>query len=344
MAGIDPARWRNWAERAFEGAGLPRGPAEAVARGLVEADLYGHTTHGLALLPEYIADLRSGAMAREGEPAVVADAGAAVLWDARYLPGVWTTMLAVDEAVRRAEKLGVGAVAIRRSHHIGCLAAFLEAPTRAGNLVLVFSSDPSDAHVAPFGGRGRVLTPDPIAAGIPREPDPILVDVSMSTAAAGVVSRHRALGKKLPGAWLLDADGHATDDPNAFANGGSILPIGGVDNGYKGFGLALMVEALTQGLGGFGRAEKPSEWGAGVLVLAFAPARFAGRDAFLRQTNWLAEACLGSAPAPGQSVRLPGQLALERKRQAEREGLVLPDLVAGKLADFAAKVGIALPA
>jgi L-lactate dehydrogenase len=344
MAAIDPGRWRDWARRAFQKAGLPSGPAEAVARGLIEADLYGHSTHGLALLPDYVEELENGTMTRDGEPAVVADAGAAVLWDARRLPGVWTTMLAVDEAVRRAEKLGVGAVAIRRSHHIACLAAFLEEPARAGNLVLVFSSDPSDAHVAPYGGRERVFTPDPIAAGIPREPEPILVDVSMSTAAAGVVARHRALGKRLPGQWLLDAAGNPTDDPNAFAEGGSILPIGGIDNGYKGFGLALMVEALTQGLAGFGRADRPMEWGASVLVLAFAPVRLAGRDAFLRQTNWLAEACLACAPAPGKSVRLPGQLALEKKRQAEKNGLVLPEVVAQKLAEFAEKAGLPLPA
>ena len=81
-----------------------------------------------------------------------------------------------------------------------------------------------------------------------------------------------------------------------------------------------------------------------MLVLAFAPQRFAGADAFLRQTTWLADAARSNRPAdPAKPVRLPGQLALERKRQAEREGLVLPDLVAGKLAEFAAKVGIALP-
>ena len=126
-----------------------------MARGLVEADLYGHTTHGLALLADYVEEIESG---DDGDatagPESLADAGAVALWDARRLPGVWTTMLAVDEAVRRGpRRFGIGAVALRRSHHIACLAAFLEEPARAAMLVLVFSSDPSDAHVAPFGGR-----------------------------------------------------------------------------------------------------------------------------------------------------------------------------------------------
>ena len=172
------------------------------------------------------------------------------------------------------------------------------------------------------------MTPNPIAAGIPRDPDPILIDVSMSMTAAGVVARHKALGKKLPGPWLLDAKGRR---PTIRARSGAAARScrsAGVDNGYKGFGLSLLVEALTQSLAGFGRADGPTEWGAGVCVLAFAPAKLGGNDAFVRQTNWLAEACLHQESLdPAQPIRLPGQLALERKRQAMREGLTLPDIV-----------------
>jgi L-lactate dehydrogenase len=341
----DPARWRDWATRVLEATGLPEEPAKVVAAGLVEGDLYGHSTHGLALLPAYVEQLEGGSMEKTGAPETVADAGAIAVWDGRRLPGVWTTQLAVAEAMRRADKLGLGGVAIRRSHHIACLAAFLEEPARRGYLILVVSSDPSARHVAPYGGKAPVMTPNPIAAGIPRDPDPILIDVSMSTAAAGVVARHKALGTKLPGEWLLDAEGRATNDPAALANGGSILPIGGADNGYKGFGLSLLVEALTQSLAGFGRAEGPTEWGAGVCVLAFAPSKLAGDAAFRRQTNWLAEACLSQTSVdPSNPIRLPGQLALERKRKALRDGLMLPDIVFADLEALAEQKGIPLPA
>ena len=283
-------------------------------------------------------------MERVGEPAVVADAGAAVLWDARRLPGVWTTMLAVEEAVRRAEKLGIGAVVLRRSHHIACLAAFLEEPARRGYPVLIFSSDPSGAFVAPYGGRTPVMTPNPVAAGIPCDPDPIIVDVSMSITTGGMSARLRESGEKFEHDWLIDASGRPTNDPKVMQDGGTILPIGGLEYGHKGFGLALIVEALTQSLGGFGRADAPTEWGASVLVLAFAPARLAGTDAFLRQTNWLAEACLGSPPiSPENPVRLPGQAALARKRKAEKDGLAHPEIVLRSLAELAGKVGIPLP-
>ncbi|MDQ0512447.1 Ldh family oxidoreductase [Ancylobacter amanitiformis] len=326
-------------------AGLPDEPAQAVAQGLTEADLLGHTTHGLALIGDYVEELDTGAMEREGAPDIVADHAAVATWDGRRLPGLWVTRLAVEDAVRRAGLFGIGAVAVRRSHHIACLASFLEAPARAGMMVLVFSSDPSDAHVAPFGGLTPVLTPNPIAAGIPAHPDPILIDVSTSITTAALCGRARAADTRLPGPWLQDADGRATDDPHATKQGGSLLPIGGLDHGHKGYGLSLMVEALTQGLSGHGRAEAPTGWGAGVLVLALSPAAFAGLDGFLRQTGWLIDACHAArVPAGAPRVRLPGEAALSRKRAALAEGVALHPGITDDLARLAARFGLAFPA
>jgi L-lactate dehydrogenase len=125
---------------------------------------------------------------------------------------------------------------------------------------------------------------------------------------------------------------------------GSILPIGGTDHGHKGYGLGLMVEALTQGLGGFGRADHPKGWGASVLVLAFAPEAFGGRDAFLRQTGWLVEACETSAVPRGKpKVRLPGHAALKRKAEAQRNGLTLDATRLAGLAGLAKRFSLALP-
>lgn len=341
---FDPDALRTFAEDVLGRAGVPAEPARAVAAGLVEGDLYGHVTHGLALLAGYVGEVEKGMMATDGQPEVVADAGAAVTWDARRLPGVWTTMLAVDEAVARAGRHGVGAVAIRRSHHIACLAAFLEAPARAGHVVLIFSSDPSGAHVAPHGGIAPLYSPDPVAAGLPADPDPILIDVSMSITTAGMVGKLKAAGERFPHKWMLGPDGEPTDDPGALAAGGSILPLGGLEYGHKGFGLGLLVEALTQGLPGYGRAEAPGDWGAGVLVLAFAPAQFAGDDAFRRQTTWLAAASRAARPRdPARPVRLPGQLALDRKRAAVADGVPLSPAIVEALDGLAARYGVALP-
>src|SRR5262245_17520558 len=107
-------------------AGCDDDKPATIAAGLVEADLLGHTTHGLALAPAYLRDLESGSMTARGEPEVVADRGAAITWDGRRLPGVWLAAKAVDLAADRAATHGLATVVIRRSHHIGCLAAFLQ--------------------------------------------------------------------------------------------------------------------------------------------------------------------------------------------------------------------------
>ena len=144
----------------------------------------------------------------------------------------------------------------------------------------------------------------------------------------------------LPGRWLVDARGNATDDPDALERSGALLPLGGFDHGHKGFALGLLVEALTQGLAGFGRADEPNGWGASVLVLAFAPPMFAGTESFARQVDWLAEACLASTPADAsRAVRLPGQLALERKAAALRDGIERFPGIADDLRALAVRLG-----
>jgi LDH2 family malate/lactate/ureidoglycolate dehydrogenase len=327
-------------------AGMEREKAACVAGLLVEADLMGHTTHGLQLLEPYLEELASGGMRGHGEPRIVADHGGAVTWDGRRLPGVWLTAKAVDLAVERAALHGTATVVIRRSHHIGCLASFLLRATERGRMVVIACSDPSASGVAPCGGRRAVLTPNPIGIGIPTDGDPILVDMSASITTLGLSERLHREGRRFPGPWAIDATGRATDDPSVLFTvpPGALLPTGGLDHGHKGFGLALLVEALTQGLGGYGRAEAPTGWGASVFVLVFDPAAFGGSAAFLRETSWIANACRETPPMPGvAAVRLPGQQALERRRRALAAGVSLYPSILPAVSVWADKLGVAVP-
>ena len=344
-APFDVAALRSFAERLLGAAGLPAASAESVARVLVEADLLGHSTHGLALLADYVEELAEGRMEKSGEPQSLSDTGVVAAWDARRLPGIWTTELAIADAAERARRFGIGAIALRRSHHIACLAAFLERPAREGLAVLIFSSDPAESRVVPAGGASPVLMPDPIAAGLPAEPDPVLIDISTSITTMGLANRARRQGHRLPGEWLLSPDGKPTNDPAVIAAGGSLLPVGGLDHGHKGFGLGLLVEMLTQGLAGYGRADQPTDWGAAVLVLALDPAAFGGREAFLQQSNFIAAACRAATPlVAGVPVRLPGAAGLARKRAALAEGLRLSGDIIAALSDLSARMGVAMPA
>jgi len=336
----------DFAAALFAGVGAESDKASTVAELLVEADLMGHTTHGLQLCAPYLKSLDSGTMRGEGTPEVVADSPAAVVWDGNYLPGVWLAASAVDLGVARARETGLAAVSIRRSHHIGCLAVFLERATRVGCAAMVTCSDPSVASVAPYGGLDPVFTPDPLALGIPTGEDPILIDISASISTNGLAARLHASGERFPHPWAMDNAGVATNDPGVLLTDppGTLLPAGGLDHGHKGYALALMVESLSQGLGGYGRADSPDTWGASVYVQVWDPEKFTGAAAFNRQTAWLAETARGSRPAhAGKSVRLPGQRALALKREALADGVPLHEGIMESLLPWAERFGVEAP-
>ncbi len=334
----------QYAAALLRAAGLDGDKPDVTARLLVSADAMGHDTHGLAQLPDYLDDIASGAMLATGEPDILTDRPAACVWDGKYLPGVWLVDRAVRLAARRAQIHGVCAISIRRSHHIACLATFLTAATDQGMMAVVACSDPAEARVAPHGGAKPVFMPDPLAVGIPTGADPVLIDISTSITTMGMTGRLKREGKRFPGLWALDASGQPTDDPAQVADG-ALLPVGGVDHGHKGTGLAWMVEALSQGLGGFGRADHPTNWGCSVFVQVFDPALFAGAEAFTRQTAFTAQACRDTPPRdPAHPLRLPGAQAMAGLRRARAEGLVLRPGILAALAPHAARLGVAAPA
>lgn len=336
-----------FAHALFAEVGCDSDKAQILAEVLVEGDLLGHTTHGLQLAPAYLEEIEAGRMNVTGEPDVVSDRGAVATWEGRRLPGVWLTAKALELAMERAQHLGLGAVAIRNSHHIACLAAYLERATSRGYMALIASSDPSEASVAPFGGNRAVFTPDPIAVGIPTKGEPILIDISASITTNGLTNRLRREGRRYPGLWAQDADGRATDDPNVLFTDppGTLMPAGGQDHGQKGYGLALTIEALTQGLSGFGRADPPKGWSAGVFVQVYDPEAFAGLPHFRGEMSWIAEACRSTPPVPGGgSVRLPGERGLAHKRTALAEGVPLYPGIMDSLELWAKKLGVTLPA
>ena len=326
-----------------ERCGLARDRAEIHARVLLEADLMGHTTHGLALLGGYLSSLEAGRYAASGEPTVITDSGSAMVWDGNLLPGTWLTTHAIETATARLADHPVTTICIKRSAHICCLASYLRPATECGHVVMIMNSDPSARTVAAHGGIEPVVTPNPMAFGIPTEGDPILVDISTSTTANGWVRRHQAESTKLPGRWLLDSDGNPTDEPAAlFADPpGSVLPLGGTDVGYKGFGLSLLVEALTAAMTGFGRADAPTGQGSPVFIQLIDPNAFGGRAAFARETSWLAEAARRSKVRPGAPpVRLPGQRGLELRRRQLADGVELHHTIMPALQPWAEKLGV----
>ncbi|HZQ62835.1 MAG TPA: Ldh family oxidoreductase [Casimicrobiaceae bacterium] len=333
----------HFARELLLAAGVEASKAADVASVLVTGDLLGHTTHGLALLGPYLSEIEKGEMAKSGSPAVLQERAAAQLWDGKRLPGPWLTLRALDVAAEMAKRCGTGTVVIRRSHHIACLAAYLLRATERGLVAIIESSDPLLAAVVPHGGLTPVMTPNPIAAGLPTSSDPILIDVSTSITSMGFAMQTRERGQKLPGAWLIDAQGNPTDDPNAALGEpkGALLPLGGLDAGYKGYALGLLVEALTAGLAGFGRADPKEGWGGTVFVQVVDPDAFGGVAAFKRQMDHMVETSHASTPRAGvDRVRLPGERGMKLLREQRASGVQLRESIMPSLAKWASKLGV----
>ena len=343
---FDTETLTSYAENLLVAAAMPRDRARDVATVLVEADLLGHDTHGLELLPGYLAHIEAGLMTLEGEPTVINDRPAVLTWEGHRLPGPWLVLRAIDEASKRARTYGTGSVSIRRSYHIACLAVYARRVAEQGLVLLLYTSAPAGSSVAPFGGTRALFSPSPVAMGIPTGGDPIVVDISTSLTTNSLTGRLHKEGRKLDAKWLIDETGEPTDDPAVLfpPRTGTILPVGGIDAGHKGYGMSLIVEALTAGLAGHGRSDPGARMGGTIFVQVIDPEAFSGLDAFREQMEWIANACRSNPPAKGVArVRLPGERGLELRRRQLAEGVCIKQAVLAALASYASKLGVALP-
>ena len=334
-----------FAKGALTAGGLPGHFADTVAGVLVEGDLMGHATHGLALLPAYLTGLENHGMAREGSYEVLRDKQAIALWDGRFLPGPWLISEGFALGIERARQFGTFTLSIRRSHHTASLVAYLKAVTDAGLIGIISVSDPTERCVAPAGGRAPLHSTNPIAFGLPTDGDPILVDISTSSTTNGMVKRLAAAGNGFAHDWLISADGAASGDPQVrFTDPpGAILPLGGMDNGHKGFGLGILSEALTHGLSGHGRVLEPKGWQANVFIQVLDPEFFAGADRLRSELSYFVDTAHAVAPIdPARPVRLPGERALKLRETQLREGVALSPAIIDALQPWAAKFGITL--
>lgn len=337
----------SFGQSLFEAAGMERDKAQSVARLLVLTDAMGRRTHGLAMAPLYLQAMQRGELAARGQPQVVKDAGATIVWDGGYLPGLWLVEHAIHTALDRIKERGVVSVAIRRSHHIGCLAALVKQAADRGCVAIIANSDPAGKRVAPYGGTQALMTPNPYAIGYPGAGHPVLVDICASITTTSMTRQHHAEGRRFEHPWLLDDQGRPTTDPAVLEHStprGSLLPLGGLEYGHKGYGLSLMIEALSQGLSGQGRKQPPTQWGGSVFLQVLDPEFFAGLGAFREQMDHLSQACRDNRPIdPARPVRVPGDQAAASIARAQREGIRFEARPWDEIARAAQTLKVALP-
>lgn len=331
----------------FTRAGLAEERASAMARIFVAADLLGFTTHGLQRVPGNLAWLASGHIRAAGEPQILKDRRAVFSWDAHFLPGPWVVQRAIAEAMARVGDTGVVSVTLRRCTHVACLAAYLLPLVEAQLLGMMVVSTPDERFISPFGAREAVFSNNPLAFCAPTSTAPLLFDVSMAITAGGQIARVEREGRRLPEACLKTPGGEISDDPAVMSAEppGTVMPIGGLAHGHKGYALTLLTEVLTQALGGHGRSNAGGEGEANsVFIQVMDPRAFTDWDDYLAEADYLVQACREAAPDdPAQPVRVPGERAWARRQRGLVEGVELYPSVLQALQRSAAQFGIAFP-
>nr|WP_321482147.1 Ldh family oxidoreductase [uncultured Cohaesibacter sp.] len=336
-----------FASQALEAVGLSGPMSKTVASVLVEGDLLGHDTHGLALLPGYLTSAREGEMALDGTPGVLNERPAAALWDGRKLPGPWLITEGLQTAMEKAEYYGTFTLSIRNSHHTAGLVSYLKPVTDRGLVGLVMVSDPTEQCVAPFGGCQPVLSTNPFAIGYPSREGAVMLDMSTAMTTNGMVKRLYNEKGQFAHEWLIDAEGRPSRDPAIrFAKiPGAIMPLGGFSAGYKGTGLGMTVEALTHGLSGNGRHRNPQGWQNNVFIQVLDPAAFGGGESFAMEAGFLADAIRHSkaAKADDPSPRVAGDRAQALRVDRLVEGVPLSEGILAGLAKWAEELGLPMP-
>jgi LDH2 family malate/lactate/ureidoglycolate dehydrogenase len=261
---LDPAEARQLARSALTRAGASSSHAVCIANHVVDAELAGHPSHGLRLIPGYCELAGTDGSKLDAEPHVVNARGALSVVDAGGGIGYPALEVAVDAAATSALRGGVGACSVIRCGHAGRAGAWAERAVEKGVVAIVLLGGAEPPFVMAAGpGSVASLHTNPIAIGIPADGPPLILDIATSLVAEGKVAIAASRGTPLPDGAILSQDGAITTDPADFYRGGALLPFAG----HKGFGLAAMVEALAVSLTGAAAEDRRPPEGALVICL-----------------------------------------------------------------------------
>jgi len=329
----------------LRGAGVAAGDAALTATSLVQADLWGHQSHGVMRLPWYVARLRTGAMTADAAPEVLIDTGALVLLDAKDGIGQVSTDAARALAVARAKLHGVGAVGVRNSNHFGTAMFYTRRAADEG-CVAILTTNASPA-MAPWGGREKRLGTNPWSIAAPWRGRVIALDIANTAVARGKIYLAKQRGETIPDYWALSEDGEATTDAAA-AIAGTILPMAG----HKGYAISFMMDILSGALTGsavgasvIGPYEPEGASGAGHLFIAIDVAALGDVAEYDARVDTIVEEAKTTPLAQGhERIYHPGELEdLSEAAALAGGGISLPDATVADLTTLAEEAGVSTP-
>jgi len=325
------------------GGSEPR-EAELVAGNLVTANLTGHDSHGIGMIPRYVESLQEGGLRPNRHPQLKFDGGALVALDGQAGYGQVIGLEATDIAIERARAHGVCVMALANSHHLCRIGQWAEQAVAEGLVSISFVNVISRSIVAPFGGSDARFGTNPCTIGVPLAGQPpFTLDMATSGVAQGKVRVAHNKGEKLPPGLLLDDKGNPTLD----ARFGVIEPFGALTTFglHKGYGLAVACELLGGALSGGGtwhttdRSKKRVL--NGMLTILIDPKKLGTAAPFEREARAFVDWVKQSPPAPGADrVRIAGDPERETRARREREGIQVDATTWQEIRAAGAKLGV----
>ncbi|WP_342069750.1 Ldh family oxidoreductase [Yoonia algicola] len=323
--------------------GVPDADATKVAEIMVDADIFGYSTHGVFRLRQYMARLKDSGCNPSAKIGIAHETVATALIDGDNGLGHLAMSAARDLAIGKARTAGIGWVGVRRGNHAGPLALYVRPQAETG-MIGMAAAVGSANHVPPFGGSDLLLGTNPIAIAAPSaDADPFVMDMATTVAAMGKIKTLIQRGEPMPEGWMVGRDGAPLTDPNKKSEG-FLLPIGGA----KGFGLSVAIGLMAGVLNGaaFGSDvvdftnDTTSQTNTGQFVMALDPLAFGITD-FDHRAKAAFDEMRASEPLPGHDpVRLPGEGKTAAAKARRTSGLTLNPALRRDLEALAADYGL----
>jgi LDH2 family malate/lactate/ureidoglycolate dehydrogenase len=348
MQTIGADHLRNFIASALECTGMPAQDARTTAELMADADLHGADGHGVFRLPQYVRRIQAGGINVRPRIRIIQEKAGSALVDGDNGMGHLVMKFAAETAIAKARGAGAGWIGVRNGNHAGPASLYARMPMRH-DMVGLYLAVGNANHLPPWGGTAMLLSTNPIAVAVPAAGEPpIVLDMATTVAAYGKVKTKAQRGEKMPEGWMVGRDGKPLTDP-ARANEGFLLPLGGQEAGYKGFGLALVFGLLAGTLNGaaMGRdtidfnADDKTPTNTGQAILALDIAAFGDVAAFKQRVDALARDLRASPRMPGfDRIWLPGEQSRLKFLERSRAGVPVPDALQRSLDELAVRLGI----
>ncbi len=332
------------AQNVFTAAGVERNEAGIVAEHLVQSNLVGHDSHGVLRIPEYLEWMEAGDVVRGQHMTIMYETETLAVIEGGWGFGQVIGLEAIQVAIDKATQTGVGIIAVSQCGHIGRVGHYPYLAAQQGLVTVLFVNTHGGGKLAaPWGGRGRRLSANPISVGIPRKTgEPLVLDMATSAIADGKLKDMLNRGVPAPAGCIVDADGNPTTDPAAYVGPpeGALLPFGG----HKGFGLSFVIDILAGALSGAGCSrDGATRIGNGFLAIVIQPERLREGDAFYADVDGLVQHVKSSELAAGfDEVLAPGEPEIRTRQQRTRDGIHVDDTAWGKICVAALRYGLNL--